>query len=125
VADPIKPDSEAARDEERIEQLAQELADRLRSMSNRQEMTDYAVSILRESAEDAGQAEQARASVAKAKGDPFNPIAFGIPLLVIGTVLCATGILVGPGLGILAIAGLMVLYGLVAAIFGRPRRDDA
>ena len=125
MADPIKPDSEAARDEERIEQLAQELADRLRSMSNRQEMTDYAVSILRESAEDAGQAEQARASVAKAKGDPFNPIAFGIPLLVIGTVLCATGILVGPGLGILAIAGLMVLYGLVAAIFGRPRRDDA
>jgi hypothetical protein len=125
VADPIKPDSEAARDEERVEQLTHELADRLRSMGNRQEMTDYAVSILRESAEDAGQAEQARASVAKAKGDPFNPIAFGIPLLVIGAVLCATGILVGPGLGILAIAGLMVLYGLVAAMFGRSRRDDA
>ncbi len=61
--------------------------------------------------------------VAKAsKGDPFNPIAFGIPLLVIGVVLCATGILIGPGLGVIGIGVLMVLYGLVVSLFTRRGR---
>lgn len=117
-----KGDSDSEREEQRVEDLARELADRLRGMKNRQELTDYAVSLLRESAEDAGQAEQAASSAARsARGDPFNPIAFGIPLFVVGAVLCATGILIGPGLGVIAIALLMVLYGVLAALWGRPR----
>ena len=89
-------------------------------MPNRQEMTDYAVSLLRESNEDAAQADLARESAERARrGDPFNPIAFGIPLFVIGAVLMATGILAGPGLGVMGIAVLMVAYGIVVSVFSR------
>jgi hypothetical protein len=118
VSDPTSndPDSEA------VEALAKELAERLRGLKNRDELTDYAVSLLRESNEEAGQQEHAQRSVARAaKGDPFNPIAFGIPLLVIGAVLCATGILIGPGLGVIGIGVLMVLYGLVVSLFSRRK----
>lgn len=126
MADSFKTDGDSERDEQRVEELARELADRLRNLKNRQELTDYAVSLLRESAEDASQVEQAAISAARAaKGDPFNPIAFGIPLLVVGAVLCATGILVGPGLGVLAIALLLVLYGVLAALWGRRRNSGA
>jgi hypothetical protein len=121
VADvPDRSGEEARGDDQRVEELAKELADRLRGMPNRAELTDYAISLLRESAEDANQAEQARQSVERAGvNDPFNPIAFAIPLLVIGAVLCATGILVGPGLAIIGVAVLMGLYGLAMAMFSR------
>ncbi len=122
MADPGKTGGDSERDEQRVEELARELAERLRGMAKRQELTDYAVSLLRDSAEEAGQAEQARESIDKAATDAFNPIAFGIPLLVIGVVLCATGILIGPGVGVIAIAILMVVWGLVVALFSR-RKD--
>ncbi len=113
MPDSTKTPSDEVASDERIEELARELADRLRAMPNRNEMTDYAVSLLRESNEEAGQQDQIRASIDKAaRNDPFNPIAFGIPLFVVGAVLAATGILAGPGLGIIAIAALMVVYGL-------------
>jgi fatty acid desaturase len=124
VADSNKPDPDSAANDERVEALAKELADRLRAMPGRQELTDYAVSILKESNDDAGQSEQAAAMVERAaKNDPFNPIAFAIPLLVIGAVLCATGILAGPGLGVIGIALLMVLWGLIVAFFGHFHRQ--
>ena len=92
MAESNKPDNESQANDERVEKLAKELADRLRAMPNRQELTDYAVSLLKESNEDAGTAEQAAAMVARAaRNDPFNPIAFAIPLFVIGAILCATG----------------------------------
>lgn len=106
-----------------VEEAAKALAERLRAMPNRQEMTDYAVSLLRESNEEADQADLARESKAKAeRGDPFNPIAFGIPLFVIGAVLMATGILAGPGIGVMGIAALMVLYGIVVSVFSRSKK---
>jgi hypothetical protein len=126
VADPNKPDTESQTNDERVEELAKELADRLRAMPNRQELTDYAVSLLKESNEDAGTSEQAAAMVERAaRNDPFNPIAFAIPLFVIGAILCATGILAGVGLGVIGIALVMVLWGLVVSFFSRgPRRGD-
>jgi hypothetical protein len=125
VADSTKTSSESDANDQRVEELARELADRLRAMPNRNEMTDYAVSLLRESNEEAGQQEQIRASIDKAaRNDPFNPIAFGIPLFVVGAVLAATGILAGPGLGIIAIAALMVLYGLGVSLLRGLRRND-
>ncbi len=106
-----------------MEELARELARRLRSMDSRQELTDYAVAMLRESAEEANQEEQARGSIARAaKVGNINTIAFGLPLGVIGLVLCATGILAGPGMIILAAAAVMVGYGVLSALFIRPRR---
>jgi hypothetical protein len=109
--------------ESNIEDLAKQLADRLRNLKNRDELTDYAVSLLRESNEEAGQHDNQLRQIARAsKGDPFNPIAFGIPLLVIGVVLCATGILIGPGLGVIGIGVLMVLYGLVVSLFTRRQK---
>ncbi|HEY9158456.1 hypothetical protein [Candidatus Binatus sp.] len=124
MADSNKPDPDSRANDERVEALAQELADRLRAMPNRQELTDYAVSLLKESNEDAGASEQAAAMVERAaRNDPFNPIAFAIPLLVIGAILCATGILAGVGLGVIGIALLMVLWGLIVAVFGRFRRQ--
>jgi len=126
VAESNKPDSESQENDERVEQLAKELADRLRAMPNRQELTDYAVSLLKESNEDAGTSEQAAAMVERAaRNDPFNPIAFAIPLFVIGAVLCATGILAGVGLGVIGIALLMVTWGLIVAFFGRFRREKS
>ena len=126
MAESDKPDSDSQADEDRVEELARELAERLRSMPNRQELTDYAVSLLKESNEDAGASEQAAAMVERAaRNDPFNPIAFAIPLLVIGAVLCATGILFGIGLAVIGIAVLMVLWGLIVAFFGRFRRATA
>ncbi|MGA7873097.1 MAG: hypothetical protein WCA22_19585 [Candidatus Binatus sp.] len=125
MAESNKPDPDSQENDERVEELARELADRLRAMPNRQELTDYAVSLLKESNEDAGTAEQAAAMVARAaRNDPFNPIAFAIPLFVIGAVLCATGILAGVGLGVIGIAILMVLWGLIVALFGRFRRGS-
>ena len=125
-----KPDrrSSTAPDEEgtdrEVEDLAKELAGKLRNLKNRDELTDYAVSLLRESNEEADQKEFQKRTVTRAsKGDPFNPIAFGIPLLVIGVVLCATGILIGPGLGVIGIGVLMVLYGLVVSMFSRRGKD--
>jgi hypothetical protein len=126
VAESNKPDPDSQANDERVEELARELADRLRAMPNRQELTDYAVSLLKESNEDAGTAEQAAAMVERAaRNDPFNPIAFAIPLLVIGAVLCATGILAGVGLGVIGIALLMVLWGLIVAFFSRFRREPS
>lgn len=117
------PESDSQTDEDRVEELARELAERLRAMPNRQELTDYAVNLLKESNEDAGASEQAAAMVERAaRNDPFNPIAFAVPLLVIGAVLCATGILAGIGLGVIGIAVLMVLWGLIVAFFSRFRR---
>jgi hypothetical protein len=130
MSDPIDKSGEnsAAEDEgaeRNVEELAKELADKLRGMKNRDELTDYAVSLLRESNEEADQKEYQKRTVARAsKGDPFNPIAFGIPLLVIGVVLCATGILIGPGLGVIGIGVLMVLYGFVVSIFSRRGKSE-
>ena len=124
MAESNKPDSDSNENDERVEQLAKELAERLRAMPNRQELTDYAVSLLKESNEDAGTAEQAAAMVERAaRNDPFNPIAFAIPLFVVGAILSATGILAGVGLGVIGIAILMVLWGLIVAFFSRFRRD--
>lgn len=124
MADSNSSDPDSPTNDERVEELAKALADRLRAMPNRQELTDYAVSILKESNEDAGASEQAAAMVERAaKNDPFNPIAFAIPLLVVGAVLCTTGILAGVGLGVIGIASLMVLWGLIVASFGHFRRD--
>ncbi len=124
MADSNKPDPDSRSNDDRVEALAKELADRLRAMPNRQELTEYAVSILKESNEDAGASEQAAAMVERAaRNDPFNPIAFAIPLLVIGAMLCATGILAGVGLGVIGIAVLMVVWGLLVAFFGRFRRQ--
>jgi hypothetical protein len=120
LADTSKSDAE----ERQVEDLARELARRLRGMSSRQELTDYAVALLRESAEEAHQEEQARESVERAaQVGNINTIAFGLPLGVIGLVLCATGILAGPGLIILGAAGAMVAYGLVTALVIRPRKN--
>ncbi len=125
MADSQRRDDESEPSDQRVEYLARELAERLRGASNRQELTEYAISLLKESAEEADQAEQAERSVAHAtKGDPFNPIAFAIPLFVIGAVLCATGILIGPGLGVMGLATLMVVYGVVVSLFSRRRRED-
>ncbi len=121
---PTRDDEQSAPGDEQVEELARQLADRLRNAPNREELTEYAISLLKESAEEADQAEHAERSLARAsRGDPFNPIAFGIPLFVIGAVLCATGILIGPGLGVMGIAVLMVLYGVVVSFF-RPRRKE-
>ena len=112
--------AQAEADDRDVEDLAKELADKLRKLKNRDELTDYAVSLLKESNEEADQKEYQKRTVARAsKGDPFNPIAFGIPLLVIGAVLSATGILIGPGLGVIGIGVVMVLYGLVVSMVSR------
>ena len=125
MADSNNPDPDSRTNDERVEALAKELADRLRAMPNRQELTEYAVSILKESNEDAGASEQAAAMVERAaSNDPFNPIAFAIPLFVIGAILCATGILAAVGLGVIGIALLMVAWGLIVAFFGRFRRQQ-
>jgi len=72
-------------------------------MPNRQELTDYAVSLLKESNEDAG---SVRASGRDGRAGWEKTIRsirsrFAIPLFVIGAILCATGILAGVGLGII------------------------
>ncbi len=124
MAESNKPAPDSRSNDDRVEALAKDLAERLRGMPNRQELTDYAVSILKESNENAGQSEQAAAMVERAaRNDPFNPIAFAIPLLVIGAILCATGILAGVGLGVIGIALLMVVWGLIVAFFGRFRQQ--
>jgi fatty acid desaturase len=127
LADSDKTAQDDERNQQKVEALTRQLADQLRSMGNRQEMTDFAVSMLRESAEEAGQVELAQETARRGakKRDPFNPIAFGIPLLVIGAVLCGTGILIGPGLAVIGIAAAMVVYGLVVAVLFRAKSDKA
>ncbi len=126
MSDPERGDRGPDDDEREVEELAEKLASRLRRLPNRAEMTDYAINLLRESSEEAQQAEQAQAGAAwAARHDPFNPIAFAIPLAVVGLVLCATGLLIGPGLGIIAVAVLMAVYGFaVSLVWRRGKRED-
>ena len=117
-------EAQAQEDTERgIEDLARELANKIRSAKNRHELTDYAVSVLRESSEESDQADLVRDTEARRdrKRDPFNPIAFGIPLLVIGAVLAMTGLLTGIGLVIIGIALAMVAYGFLVTLVFRGR----
>lgn len=117
-----EPNPQGTANDRAVEDLARELSERLRAMPNRQEMTDYAVSLLKESNEEADQAELARDSQVKAaRGDPFNPIAFAIPLGVVGLVLMATGLLTGMGILVVAIAIVMFAYGLVVPLFSRSK----
>jgi Flp pilus assembly protein TadB len=123
---PAAAERSQAADDRAVEDLARVLSERLRSMPNRQEMTDYAVSLLKESNEEADQADLARNSQIKAaRGDPFNPIAFAIPLLVVGLVLMATGLLTGMGILVVAIAILMFGYGLIVPLFSRSRKSGS
>ena len=62
MSDPIDKSGENSAAEEEgaernVEELAKELADKLRGLKNRDELTDYAVSLLRESNEEADQKE--------------------------------------------------------------------
>ena len=61
-----KHETQSQANDRSVEEAARALAERLRAMPNRQEMTDYAVSLLRESNEEADQAELAHESKAKA-----------------------------------------------------------
>jgi len=113
--------------ERSIEDISRELAERIRNSPNRHEMTDYAVQMLRDSSEDTDHAELVQKSGAGTvrKRDPFNPIAFGIPLLVIGAVLAMTGLLTGIGLLIIGVALIMVVYGFLVSLLWRGRSSQA
>jgi len=129
VADDDPP--KAAREDEApeggersIEDLSRQLAERIRNSPNRHELTDYAVQVLRDSSEDSDHDELIRdrsGGEQAPKRDPFNPIAFGIPLLVIGAVLSMTGLLTGIGLLVIGVALIMVVYGLLISVLWRGR----
>jgi hypothetical protein len=106
-------DREAA--DARIAALARELASAINSSESagREVMRDYAIDIVREGV---APAEQQPAPPTEEPAGPFNPFAFGIPILLVGGVL----IPLFPPLG-LTLAGFGVvicLAGLVIAMAG-------
>jgi hypothetical protein len=105
-----------------VEQLARELAERIRALPNRHAMIDYAVSLLNQAGRDVPRAEPEREDVAQPRmNDPFDPFAFGIALFALGALLAITGLLTGFGLLMIGIAGAMVLYGLLVSVLSRSR----
>lgn len=112
------PDPAAARQREldqEVEELVRRIADVVNSAGeeNRQDLREYAISLLRDRTEQAVAAE-----VASAPRTPgFNPLAFAFLLLLVSLPLL---VLFTPlGLGLVVAAVLMGVWGLVATWFGR------
>jgi hypothetical protein len=99
--------------EERIEGLAAEIVELIESgaAESRRDLRDLAIGFLRER-QDAGANETPVATAARVA--PFNPIALGIPLLLVGVVLL--GLFPPVGLLIAFFAVVMLVWGFLAAL---------
>jgi hypothetical protein len=102
--------------EQRIEGLAAEIAGLIESGSaeSRRDLCDLAVGLVRERTAGVEIPPPAQGTASAA---PFNPIAFSIPLLLVGFVL--VGIFPPVGLLILLFALVTLAWGLVAALLFR------
>ena len=82
---------------------------------HRQDLREYAIDLLRDATE-VGDAP-ARPAESRAKGGNQNPLGLGILLLLVGLPL---SLLFAPlGIGLVAVALLMCLWGIVAIVFRR------
>lgn len=81
---------------------------------HRQDLREYAMDLLRDGTE-VGDAPVARP--ARARPQSNNPLGLGLLLLLVGLPLC---LLFAPmGIGLVAVASVMCLWGLVAIIIRR------
>ena len=82
---------------------------------HRQDLREYAIDLLREGTE-AVDAPAARPAATRGKGGQ-NPLGLGILLMLVGLPLC---ILFAPmGIGLVAVASVMCLWGIVATVIRR------
>jgi hypothetical protein len=114
------PDEAAARQREldrRVEDLARQLADVVNTagLESRQDLREYAIGLLKEETErdDAPEAM----STTETHAPQFSPLAFAI---LIGLVSLPLVLLFAPlGLGLLGMAVLMGIWGLIDTFFRR------
>jgi len=82
---------------------------------HRQDVREYAMDLLREGTE-VVDAPVARPAAAPGRGNQ-NPLGLGLLLLLVGLPMC---VLFAPmGIGLVAVASVMCLWGIVAIIFRR------
>jgi hypothetical protein len=106
--------------EDRVEDLAREIiktvneAEVAERPNIRAELKDFAISLLQDSI---APVEPVSAVAEESAGATFNPLAMGIPLLLVGAVLF---FLFPPvGMMLFAVAVLMVVWGLFASLVRR------
>ena len=82
---------------------------------HRQDLREYAIDLLREGTE-AVDAPAARPAVERGKAAP-NPLGLGLLLMLVGLPLC---LLFAPmGIGLVAVASVMCLWGIVMIVIRR------
>lgn len=119
-----KPSKETDREsvERRVEALASEIVEFInaRPGDERNDLRDLALAVLREEVK-SGEPSAESGLKQQERGGAFNPIAMAIPLFLIGAVM----IVLFPPVGLLlfGMAGLMVVWGLVASLFSRRSKE--
>ncbi|HEY8517565.1 MAG TPA: hypothetical protein VIS07_18800 [Candidatus Binatia bacterium] len=106
----------------RIDQLTRELAEAINEAEaeGRLVRRDYAIDLLRDEVETQGPSPSTAAAAAAGVPGPLNPFAFGIPLLLTGSVL--TFIFTPLGVALLGLGVLTCIVGVIAAV-ARSARD--
>jgi len=106
--------------EDRIEDLARALADTINEAEVagrpgiRGELRDVAISVLQDGV---ALPEPESVTAPETAGEPFNPLAMGIPFVLLGVVLF---FLFPPvGMALLAAAAAMIVWGLLASLWTR------
>lgn len=102
--------------EQRVEALAGEIAELINTSQGeeRNDLRDLALSIVREEVRSGAESAEQHEIDEKPQG-PFNPIAMGIPIFLLGALLF---FLFPPmALALFALAGLMVAWGVAAMLF--------
>ena len=82
----------------------------------RQGLREYAIGLLKEETE---LTDAARAPVDATNVPRFNPLAIALLLVLVSLPLLLSVVFAPVGLGVLAVAALMGLWGLVAVVFRR------
>jgi len=107
---------EAERDSE-IEDLTRQIAAVVNSAGeDRQDLRDYAIGLLKEETESAN-APSARVEITDASR--FSPLAIALLLVLVALPLLLSIVFFPVGLAVLALAGVMGTWGVLATVFGR------
>ena len=118
---PTGPGSRRAGDPDReVEDLSRRIAEIVNSAGPeaRGDLREYAIELLKEGTEQSDVAHEPRGT---ATPPPFNPLAIALLLVLAALPLLLSIVFAPVGLAVLAIAGIMGIWGVIATMFGRHR----
>jgi VIT1/CCC1 family predicted Fe2+/Mn2+ transporter len=104
--------------DDQVEDLTRRIAEVVNSAGaeSRQDLREYAIGLLKEETE---LTDAAPGSVDSAHAPSFNPLAIALLLVLVSLPLLLSIVFAPVGLAVLALAGLMGLWGVLATVFRR------